>query len=62
MTDRPAAASQEERLRRIVMIVRQGLYLIADGIGHEYGLERPCKACETERRRTAKVVKPDVAA
>jgi hypothetical protein len=50
---KPTAAAQdsETRLRRIVMIARQGLYFVADELGKEFGLERPCKRCERERRR-----------
>lgn len=44
------ANATEARLRRVVMIVRQGLYFVADELGKEYGLERPCKQCEQRRR------------
>jgi hypothetical protein len=52
MSSKPAVSPHEERLRRIVMIVRQGLYFIADEFGKEFGLHRPCKRCEEQRRRS----------
>lgn len=39
----------DQRLRRLVMIVRQACYFVADELGKEYGLERPCKRCEREQ-------------
>lgn len=48
-------ATRDDRVRRIVMIVRQACYFVADELGKEYGLERPCKRCErdTKERRGA---------
>ncbi len=43
--------SADERLRRVVLIVRQGLYGIADELGRVYGLDRPCKDCDRRRRQ-----------
>lgn len=46
----------EARVRRLVMVVRQACYFIADELGKEYGLERPCKRCTVEHRREARGV------
>ncbi len=52
---RPVPPSEEptaeERLRRVAMILRQGLYFVADELGREFGIERPCKSCDEQRRR-----------
>lgn len=45
----------QQRVRRLVMIVRQACYYVADELGKEYGLDRPCNACRQARRERDKV-------
>lgn len=64
MRDQPPSEDAGAQLRRIALIVRQGLYFVADEIGREYGMQRPCKCDQDRRRRNqpAEVVKDRKAA
>lgn len=43
--------STDDRLRRIVLVIRQACYFIADELGKEYDLSRPCKQCDEQATR-----------
>ncbi len=47
------SGDEATRLRRLMLVIRQACYFIADEMGKEYGMERPCKRCERLAPRRA---------